>query len=147
MIARFTVPMLLLLAALAWGTAEFVELTALRWFEQDRAALAMQGATNVELAAAEDAGRERAALLHRAALALFAVQGLLTMACLFAAKVFLWRRWTRRVHDLMASHEPADRYTPVLRDLRDRVDRMARQDAEDAEAVDPDAADSPSLPA
>jgi len=128
--SRFVFPMFLLLAALAWGTAELIEATSLRWSEEDRGALALLGATDAELAAAENAAHSRAAWLHRAVLALYAVQALLTLGALFAAKFFLWRRWTRRVQDLMNGHEPADRYAPVLRDLRDHVDRVVQEGVE-----------------
>ena len=139
MTARFIVPMLLLLAALAWGTAELVELTSLRWFEGHHEALSSLGATEAELDAADEAGRQRAAWLHTATLLLYAAQAVLTIGALLAAKALLWRRWTRRVHDLMDSHEPADRYAPVLRDIRQRVDRLAREVSGGAEGRTPDA--------
>ena len=127
MMARFAVPMLVLLAVVAWGTAELVETVALSWSDETVDALGLAGAGADELAAAEAAGAERAAWLHRATLVLFAAQAALTLGLLVLARAWLWRRWTRRVRDLMDGHEPADRYAPVLRELRDRVDRMARE--------------------
>ncbi|MHC4845242.1 MAG: hypothetical protein ACYTCU_03670 [Planctomycetota bacterium] len=130
--------MLLLLAALGWGAAELIELTSLRWSEEHHEALASLGASAAELDAADEAGAQRAARLHTATLLLFAAQAVVTVGALLAARALLWRRWTRRVHDLMENHDPADKYSPVLRDIRDRVDRLAREGREGAAERAPD---------
>ena len=130
MIARTVLPLLLLLASLAWGSAALVETTTLRWFDEDRAALALLGAEDVELAAAEATAHERAASLRQTTLLLFAGLGALSVPCLLLLKRYFWRRWSNQLGELMSNNEPAGRYSPALRDLRDMVERFARRNEE-----------------